>query len=514
MQSNTPDPQPDPVAASLREIAANQPQRNFHFTDLDEMVEEMNRHVALVPMGKEMLFVFKGPEGDLILRRKKDAEVALGQYTYFPPKKTKPKHADKDDDESEEKGPKGVPGFPLWLKHPDRREYRKVVFHLNKAAARPDELNLWRGFAIEPAPGDYPLFKEHLLQNVCRGNCDHLHYLMSVLAQMFQEPWRKVGVAIVLIGEMGTGKSKVSEILGSIIGPIHAPAFDKLEHATGRFRGHLEQTLLARIEEGHAPSRVEDVSTLKHLITAPTVLIERKGLDPYSAPSYARFIITSNAKQAVAASVGERRLFVLNVGNGRKRDAKFFAALDKEMEAGGYAAFLHDLLHYDYSNVNFASPPVTEGLDEQIRLGFSAEEKWLEAILTEGRFLFADGGRNRGEWPDAGAFEIDKETVVQSFRDYVTGYKSPASPQQVGVFLSKQIPGLKQVRRRECGGRVSYWVFPALADVRAAFVENHPGYVFADDPEDVPGLGNAKRHHEPDGDGQTGTVVPMRRSRF
>lgn len=245
MSQNIPDPQPDPVAQSLQHIAANQPTRDFHFTDLGEMIEEMNRHVALVPMGKEMLFVFKGPDGDLILRRKKDAEVALGQYVYYPAK---------TDEDDKGKQPKPIPGFPLWLKHPDRREYRKVVFNLNTASVRSDELNLWRGFAIAPAPGDYPLLKEHLLQNICRGNADHLHFLMAVLAQMFQEPWRKVGVAIVLIGEMGTGKSKVSDILGNILGPIHAPAFDKLEHATGRFRGQLEQTLLARIEEGHAPA--------------------------------------------------------------------------------------------------------------------------------------------------------------------------------------------------------------------------------------------------------------------
>jgi hypothetical protein len=314
-----------------------------------------------------------------------------------------------------------------------------------------------------------------------------------------------VGVAIVLIGEMGTGKSKVSDILGNILGPIHAPAFDKLEHATGRFRGQLEQTLLARIEEGHAPSRIEDVSTLKHLITAPTVLIERKGLDPYSAPNYTRFIITSNAKQAVAASVGERRLFVLNVGNGRKRDAKFFAAMDKEMEAGGAAAFLHDLLHYDFKGVNFASPPMTEGLDEQIRLGFTPEEKWLEAVLTEGCFLFSDGNvtRKGAEWPETGLLEVAKEMVTESYRHYVASHKAPPTPQQVGTFLTKHVPGLTQVRRREFDGRNAYWVFPPLAEVRAAFIQNHPGYTFADDPVDVPGIE------------ATGEVVPMvRRSRY
>lgn len=236
------------------------------------------------------------------------------------------------------------------------------------------------------------------------------------------------------------------------------------------------------------------------------MLIERKGLDPYSAPNYTRFIITSNAKQAVAASVGERRLFVLNVGNGRKRDAKFFAALDKEMESGGAAAFLHDLMHYDYSDVSFASPPMTEGLDEQIRLGFTPEEKWLEAVLAEGGFLFADGTvtRKGAEWPETGGLEVAKDMVVESFRQYVSNHKTPPTPQLVGTFLGKHVPGLQQMRRREFDGRNSYWVFPPLDQARKAFIDNHPGYKFADDPVEVTAVTEAK----PD------KVVPMRRSRY
>lgn len=177
------------------------------------------------------------------------------------------------------------------------------------------------------------------------------------------------------------------------------------------------------------------------------------------------------------------------------------------MEAGGAAAFLHDLMHYDYSDVSFASPPMTEGLDEQIRLGFTPEEKWLEAVLAEGCFLFVDGNvtRKGAEWPETGGLEVAKEMVVESFRQYVSSHKAPPTPQLVGTFLGKHVLGLQQVRRREFDGRNSYWVFPPLEQVRKAFIQNHPGYKFADDPEDVPGV-------SPEA---TGEVVPMmRRSRY
>ena len=454
------------VAEFLDGVEANEPKKRYAFDKLADLIAAMNKEVALAPLGRNMAFVFWNEIGDLIFRNKTDAEIALARYQYVA--------KDKNGNSM-----RPVAGFSLWLKSERRREYKRVVFAPGRIKEKRHELNLWTGWGVKAAKGDWSLLKAHILDNICQGDADNYHFLMSVLAQMFQEPMRKIGICIGLQGDFGVGKSKLSDWLGYIVRPLHAPAIDKPEQLTGRFTGQLENALLARVEEGFYPGDPGSKAALKHIITSKRLLVERKGFDAYDTENFTRVLITSNSDWMVPAGAGERRYFILKVGDARKKDGKYFAAIDKQMEEGGAEAFLDELLTYDYSDVDFSKPPMTDGLQDQIRLGFTPEERWWESVLSEGEFPYKDGGAPSEGWEDGSTLKIEKGKVLESFRDFVPGHRSPASMQMVGTFLSKNAPGLKETKSKSEGKR--HWTLPLLADLRAAFIKRRPGYVFAAD---------------------------------
>lgn len=456
----------------------------FDFDDADELVKAINAKCQLAPYGNEMRFVFWDEKtGAPIFRRERDAKNALAQYKYW--------NNEHEDD----------PGFSVWLKHPDRYEYARVVFNPNVKDTDPSELNLFSGWAVEPKPGNWSLMRAHILDNICQGNKEHFRFLLAVIAQMFQEPERKIGIVIVLRGEKGVGKSILADWLVEIIGPRHAVVADKAEQVTGKFNAQLRYNILVSAEEAFFAGDPQMRGPLKHLATGRTMSYEAKGVDIVQERNYTRIFITTNEDWAVPAEPGERRLFVLDVGNAHIRDSVYFDAITEQMKNGGAAAMLHDLLQCKYAGVDFANMPMTDALANQIRQGLSAPMRWFENVLVEGCLPFREGVRRDTELGGEGV-QIAKDDVVASYCEYVPSHPSrPITRQDVGNFLTKHVPGLGEVKRTkgEYGPSTRYLVFPALDAMRAAFLKAHPGYKFPAQPVASP--------EEPETDADAGNVV-------
>ena len=144
---------------------------------------------------------------------------------------------------------------------------------------------------------------------------------------------------------------------------------------------------------------------------------------------------------------------------------------------------LYDLLHMDISKVDFSKPPMTAGLVQQMRQGFSQEDKWYESILIDGRIPFRDGILPTDfvsdfEWGATGGLVIAKDALLASFRDFVPGFRSPPTNQVLGTFMGKRIPSLKQSKHGPAGNRIPVYILPPLAEMRAAFLSANPGYDF------------------------------------
>ena len=224
----------------------------------------------------------------------------------------------------------------MWLEHEHRRTYDRVTFCPKCSDDQTDgALNLFVGFGVEPKQGDWRPLRAHLLDNVCNGNRSHFVWLLAWMAQLVSVPDEKKGTAVVLRGKKGTGKSKIGQWLMHIIGPAHSQRVTQASHVTGKFNAHLATNLLLVCEEAVWAGDKQALGTMKSLITDETVMMERKGVDAVEVPNFTRLLITSNEDWVVPATDGERRFFVLDVGDARMQDTEYFRAIDGQMNRSG-----------------------------------------------------------------------------------------------------------------------------------------------------------------------------------
>jgi hypothetical protein len=254
------------------------------------------------------------------------------------------------------RGDETIPLAKHWKSHPQRRQYEGVVFAPNREV--PNHFNLWRGFAVEPKAGDCSKFLAHLKDNVCRGNESQYRWVVGWFAQMVQQPDQKMGTSLVIRGKLGTGKTKVGEVIGSLLGNHYVPVSDP-RYITGRFNSHLASCLLLHCDEAFWAGDHVAEGRLKDLITGHDHLIEYKGREPIRVRNYLRLLVTGSPGWLVPAGLEERRFAVLDIGEDHIRDHPYFAAIDEEMGAGGREALLDFLLRFDISTIDLRAIPTS-----------------------------------------------------------------------------------------------------------------------------------------------------------
>lgn len=146
---------------------------------------------------------------------------------------------------------KSVTWATRWLADSDRRTFFGVEFLPDRGDVKgtPRYLNLWRGFSVEPQQGgSYAIFRDHLLTNVCNGDQALYDWIFGWFAHMMQKPREKPGTAIVLRGGMGTGKTKVGQVFGSLVRAHHF-LIDDPRYLLGQFNSHMAACLFLQAEE-------------------------------------------------------------------------------------------------------------------------------------------------------------------------------------------------------------------------------------------------------------------------
>jgi hypothetical protein len=359
-----------------------------------------------------------------------------------------------------------VPLSKFWLTSPQRRQYHGIVFAPNRSM--PAHYNLWRGFACEPKKGDCSKFLEHIKTNVACGNDDLFKWVIGWIAHIFQHPDQKIGTSLALRGDQGTGKTKVGETIGRLLGNHYQLVSDP-RYVVGRFNSHLISTLLLHADEAFWAGDHAAEGRLKDLVTGTKHHVELKGFEPIVIDNYVRLLVTGNSNWLVPAGLGERRFAVLDMGEKHKQDHRYFAAIDAQMKAGGDQALLYHLLEFDLSSVNLRTIPKTAALLDQKVSSLSTEQAWWLDMLKSGTLPW--GCNQQGACPKDALFS----QYIEHAKD--SGARRRSIETQLGMFLGKVVPDLRIQRLTYCvkidgitvdkQGRV--YTFPPLAKCRKAF---------------------------------------------
>jgi len=421
--------------------------------DNGQLLEELNQKFAIVPTGNKFTIVNE-TENETMFLAPSDFRLAL-QNRFAT--------------DSSGKFPKQVQASTLWLKHPERREYKSVDF-LPIEETPYGVFNMWKGFAVKPIGGleDIPLFHELIDEVICSGNEQWALYLWGWLAHMVQFPKEKPGVAVVLRSDaQGVGKSRFAEYVGSLLGR-HFRTVTHGRHIHGNFNSHLKDTLMLFGDEAVWGGDRKTESILKQLITEPNMIIEMKGKDVFEVRSYLRLMLATNSEWAAPVGLTDRRYFVLNVSNSRKNDHNFFKRLIYEQNHGGIEALLQALMDFDLSDFEVRNIPETPARLEQKFLSMEPIEKWWTAVLSDENFLI--GGR---------ILESDeinrkaKSDLLESFNEYTKEHKPTHRNWEARRFCCqfKKLVSFTLDKRTGSGQRE--FEFPSTNECKNYFIEKY-----------------------------------------
>jgi hypothetical protein len=198
--------------------------------------------------------------------------------------------------------------------------------------------------------------------------------VIAWFADIFQRPAIKSGTSLVWRGKQGVGKTKIGEVMDSLLG-VHFKRVADPRYITGQFNSHMISLLMLHADEGFWAGDKKAEGKLKDLITGDKHPIEFKGKEAFWIYNFVRLLVTGNPDWQVPAGFDERRFAVLDMGEAHRKDYPYFAAIDAEMAAGGREALLYHLLHeVDCTKVNLRQIPHTAALLEQKLETASAEQ--------------------------------------------------------------------------------------------------------------------------------------------
>ena len=191
-----------------------------------------------------------------------------------------------------------------WLKQPQRREYRGIVFEPGQEIK--EHLNLWQGFSVRPGNGQWDTFEDVVLNSVASGDRAFYDYTMNWLAYLVQRPGETAETALVLRGEKGAGKGSFALAVCALI-KAHSIQVSSAQHFTGRFNAHLRDCVLLFVDEAFWAGDHASEGTLKRMITEPTLVFEPKGVDSRIGKNRLSVIISSNSDWVVPAGLDSER---------------------------------------------------------------------------------------------------------------------------------------------------------------------------------------------------------------
>ena len=357
--------------------------------------------------------------------------------------------------------PKALGTF--WFSDPGRRQYRGVTFEPAGPLVVNDYLNTWKGWGVEPKEGDWSGLQQHIKGVIADNDEQAYEYIIRWIAWAIQHPDRQAEVALVLIGEKGTGKGTLIRCLEIIFG-AHTFQVSSQEHVVGNFNAHHRDCILFIADEAYWAGDKRCLGALQRMITETKLSVEPKGYDLMEVPNRLHVIMLAEPGWVVPAGRYERRYAAFNVSDKRRGDHAYFKALHGEIKNGGAAAMMYDLQRTDLGDWHPREVYRTGALTEQTRHSLSPIEEWFEQLLQDGVLPHALTGR--------------PETVISTHlyddaRKRFPYLRTHVSDTKFGRFL----------RDKGCenysNGAARGWIFPPLAKARRAWEKAYPDWTWS-----------------------------------
>ena len=175
------------------------------------------------------------------------------------------------------------------------------------------------------------------------------------------------------------GRRRLVKLLGQ-----HAVHVAHAKHLVGSFNAHLRDAVFVFADEAFFAGDKQHEGVLKSLVTEPFITVEAKYQNAVMIANMTHILMASNSDWVIPATTDERRFCVMDVSDSHLGDRAYFNKLNAQMESGGLAAMLHDLLKYDLSAFDVRTVPQTAALSDQKRHSLDSLHRWWLSVLQRG----------------------------------------------------------------------------------------------------------------------------------
>jgi hypothetical protein len=355
----------------------------------------------------------------------------------------------------------------IWLADENRRTYPNgIVFSPGNPKEMDGCYNTWEPWKYQPYEnGSWEKLQDHIKFILCKGDQRVYDWIIDWMADILQDPRNPKGSAIVMSGAEGTGKGTLAHAFGALFGG-HYKHVTQEEHLTGRFNGHLQDAILVFADEVTYGGSKKTAGQLKAMVTEPSLMTERKGVDAHRSANYIRLMVASNESWFIPAGPQSRRWLVINADSSKANNESYFKGIRNQLKDGGYERMMHDLLNRKIkSNLRFA--PETKALNEQ-RMILSVQDsviEWWTGCLSNG---YIDNLPSNQEWTpgqeDENSWKVGTYPTQQFYGLYETWAMSrKAKREPISIFsMTMRKLGIESRRTRIGDQRLMAVSIPSL----------------------------------------------------
>lgn len=241
-------------------------------------------------------------------------------------------------------------------------------------------LNTWKPGPLKPEKGN------------CQDILDHIAYLipdfevrkhiLDALANLLQKPAVKLRHTILIIGNEGTGKTLLSEIIGRMVGDQNILSVHG-NRLNSNFNAYLANIQVLNIEELYTFDGGEVANNFKLSQSEEWTQVEQKHVPTYVART-PRFILALSNFNAPVRVTGNGRRWLIYRSPAAPRSQDYYSKMFGPVLEEQVSAFMAYLMDRDISHFNPAAPPpMTTAKQELLNLSRPQPLQHLEEMVSE-----------------------------------------------------------------------------------------------------------------------------------
>lgn len=245
----------------------------------------------------------------------------------------------------------------LWLKWGQRRSVDILCYEPGKDKLCDVEYNntivsgynSWTRWAVPPKKGDSALFEKLIDHVFSLSTPEAKHWFLQWAAYPIQHPGYKLKTSVLIHGNVqGSGKSSIGVALARLYG-AHANILTQNNIADVDFNSWAVDKSFILVDDIGSQGNKNYANKLKVFITAPSIEVNRKFVDPYNIKNVMNFMFTSNDPAALYIEKTDRRFFIIEAPQSTLPPEfynTFYAWIDSDE---GASALMYYLSNYDLS---------------------------------------------------------------------------------------------------------------------------------------------------------------------